>query len=183
MILYYELTRNESNKLKANKNHCYNWKWCIELWKSDRVSRLGVRFENCDMSSPLVADMWCGGATNKTGCRLSDFLEPAMLTASVKYALFTSPGTNYTNFISNNNLLLYRDYQRKKNHHRNLPLNIEFWYIGSGCKRTCRVAKMNANVASIHASIQPDIVKKKRRNKTLENSNFREYNFVILYQL
>lgn len=36
-----------------------------------------------------------------------------------------------------------------------LPLNMEFWYIGSGCNRTCRVASINANVANIHASMQP----------------------------
>lgn len=36
-----------------------------------------------------------------------------------------------------------------------LPLNIEFWYIGSGCNRTCRVANMNASVAKMHASMQP----------------------------
>lgn len=39
----------------------------------------------------------------------------------------------------------------------NLPdLNMEFWYIGSGCKRTCRVASINARVANIHASMQPE---------------------------
>lgn len=39
---------------------------------------------------------------------------------------------------------------------KKLPLNIEFWYIGSGCNRTCRVANMKASVASIHASMQPE---------------------------
>lgn len=41
--------------------------------------------------------------------------------------------------------------------HEYLPLNMEFWYIGSGCNRTCRVANMKANVAKIHASMQPEM--------------------------
>lgn len=33
---------------------------------------------------------------------------------------------------------------------------MEFWYIGSGCNRTCRVANINAKVAKMHASMQPE---------------------------
>lgn len=70
--------------------------------------------------------------------------------------------------------------------HEKLPLNIEFWYIGSGCKRTCRVASMNAKVANIHASMQPAKTKtrgiqywffenvmkwEKKKIKHIQNSN------------
>lgn len=55
-----------------------------------------------------------------------------------------------------------------------LPLNMEFWYIGSGCNRTCRVASMNANVAKMHASMQPE-KRSKQFNHIHTFANNRKY--------